>query len=470
MNTARVEKSATDPRGAVIRMSLAELGSWPTRRLRQSRSRCLVAQKPNPQGKNRGRRLLTAATLRVRGKGRRSRDGRSRATGWRAISQVPTMVMHVGWKKALTLPILCLVLLTGCQHSLDQYAFNMSLPFSVTWESERLVIRDGDEVLVVDADIGEVETGWHVEAKPLTRDSFAFATSTHLSVVSRDGSVKSIPLATNSVVAAGDRILVGLESVQPGSDYLEIGVFDSSLRERDRFEIRKLQERETSTPANLLPDSIMLVAGGKDAFWVGYRTAVGVNRGGPWWLVKHDYGGEILASVQLDGLAYESVLSPDGRYLAVFACGSSGACYTVRNLRVVDLDRMTLLETAPDVPAQSLARSADAQAPHFNGRVLRWVDERTLIAEGIAADGRTGDCDQGLGAWRRTFSVDEPGLIDEPLDESLRDSRAWIGPGCDDVITSTSDGSGLIITKNGQTTSLPKASLAYGAAIPDTCR
>ena len=59
---------------------------------------------------------------------------------------------------------------------------------------------------------------------------------------------------------------------------------------------------------------------------------------------------------------------------------------------------------------------------------------------------------------------------DEPLDESLRDSRAWIGPGCDDVITSTSDGSGLIITKNGQTTSLPKASLAYGAAIPDTCR
>ncbi|MDI9627146.1 MAG: hypothetical protein QM286_01140, partial [Acidobacteriota bacterium] len=351
------------------------------------------------------------------------------------------------------------------------HAFNTSLPFSVTWESERLVIREGLEVLEVDTDIGEVESGWQVLAKPLTHDSFVVGTTTQLSVVSRDGSVKSIPFAgAGDVVPAGDRILVSLKSAQPGHDYLEIVVFDTSLRERDRVEIRKLQERETRTPANLIPEGISLVAAGKDAFWAGYRAADGVLRGGPWWLVKHDYDGEILASVQLDGRVYESVLSPDGRYLAMFAGGSGGACHTTRNLRVLDLDQMTLIDTAPDVPPQALTRSAQAQTTYFSGRVLRWVDEQTLIAEGVAADSRTGDCEQGLGAWRRTLNVNEPGLLDEPLIESLRDETAWIGPDCDDVITIAPDWSGLIISQGGDTAVVPKARLVYRAAIPPSCR
>lgn len=102
------------------------------------------------------------------------------------------MVTGVGWKKALALPLLCIVTLTGCHESGAHHAFNTSMPFSVTWESERLVIREGLEVLEVDTDIGEVESGQQVLAKPLTHDSFVVGTTTQLSVVSRDGSVKSI--------------------------------------------------------------------------------------------------------------------------------------------------------------------------------------------------------------------------------------------------------------------------------------
>ncbi len=385
------------------------------------------------------------------------------------------MVTPPPWMKSLVTPVLCLVLLAGCQSQSSgtavkdaggQRAFNASLPFSVTWESEQLVIRGSGTPIEVEADLGDIPVGGP-DVTPVDPETFVATTDTHLTLVKKNGSAKTIPLLATTVTSTGDRILVGSDGDQLGDDDLDIRVFDKSLKEQDHFTIHKLQEREAVTPANLLPEGIRLISAGKNAFWVGYRDAQGYYRGGSWMLAKHDFSGRRLGTVRLDGLVYQHATSPDGRYLALFAGGSGGACFTYASLRVVDLEQMTLLNTAPDVPpaAQTTAGSAP---PYFSGRSLRWVDESTLLADGIVG-GSMGDCDQGLGAWRRTFTVGQtPAVVDEPLDEAIRDERGWIGPNCGDVIA-PQDGA-LVITQNDQSTVVPDARLIYRATIPENCR
>lgn len=348
-----------------------------------------------------------------------------------------------------------------------QRAVSASLPYSVTAESGAPVIRRESTAVVIEADLG-VFRGLRRLA-PMADGRFALLGEGGFAVVDAEGrAVTAEAPGCEGVAATPSRVLLLCGGAQLGGRAYTIRLFDPQARAQGEFELSKIFERVGPEPIERYDEAPQIVAVGDAVVWIAYPDREGFARGGSRLVAKHDLTGRLLASVRVDGAIYDSAPSPGGRYLALLAGGSGGACHTQSNLRVVDLDSMRSVNTAPDTPLAALAEAQDGYDVYFTGAGLRWASPTVVEALGTTAHHSAAECDAGLQTWRRVLDVQEPGVADEPVAHVDPDTSGWVGPACDDVLFA--DDQGLVLRTGGRETVLPDAQLLYAAEPPERCQ
>lgn len=369
-----------------------------------------------------------------------------------------------------------LVLLAGCQQPAPESLVDprnqratapATLPYSITSESDALMVRRGASALPIEADL-DVPAAHQIV--PVPGERFAVLTDGKLAVLDSQGAgpIVAIDPGCDSPTNAGERILV----ICPGSDIqgseFRVGIFDLALNEVDRLELNRVHERAGVKPLDSNEGPPSVLAAGPEVVWIAYSDRKGWGRGGSRLIAKHDYRGRVLATLRVDGVIYGAAQSPDGRYLAMFAGGSNGAMDTVANLRVIDLGSMTTLNTAPDAPAAAMRDSHAPDDIYFTGSELHWIDSEHLIAIGGTEHHAQLGTDRPRLWWERRFDVGGLGVTDRAIPEPNGDGeQGWLGPGCDDVIEPDTDG--LRIRQGDQSRTLPDAQLLYAAPKPQEC-
>lgn len=396
------------------------------------------------------------------------------------------MVSRRGQLRGRVASILALlVLLAGCQQPAPEALVDprnqrasapATLPYSITRESDALVVRRGGSGLPIEADL-DVPDAHNVV--PVPGDRFAVLAGRKLAVLDSQGAgpIVAVDPDCGSLTNVGERLLM----ICPGSDIqgseFRVGIFDLALNEVDRLELNRVHERAGVKPRDGNDGPPTLLAAGPEVMWIAYTDRKGWGRWGSRLIAKHDYQGRVLATLRLDGVIYDSTQSPDGRYLAMFAGGSSGAYDTLGNLRVIDLGSMTTLNTAPDAPAAAMRDSQALDDIYFTGSELHWIDSEHLIAVGATEHHAKMGTDRPRLWWERRFDVGGLGVTDRAIPEPAADGeQGWLGPGCDDVIEPVSRDSGGVLMQDGlrirqgdQSRTLTDAWLLYGAPKPKEC-
>ena len=109
------------------------------------------------------------------------------------------------------------------------------------------------------------------------------------------------------------------------------------------------------------------------------RRLPGPGRWGAGWssvVAQYDYQGNLLAHVSVAGILGRSAVSPDGRLLALGVGGSSGACITISEPVLVDLQSLGMQPVEPKVPAAVIDDSGAFGEPWFLLTDLIWRDRR----------------------------------------------------------------------------------------------
>lgn len=238
----------------------------------------------------------------------------------------------------------------------------------------------------------------------------------------------------SGIAASSGRIVTTRKNFTPGEGF-EIVAFSSELAPGRIVAARRLAERaNTAYPAENTESPVTLAAD-PDSVTVGYLSRNGGNRRGPSILAQYDYDGRLLRNVTVDGLVGRSAVSPDGRHLALEVSGSGGACVTVSQPIVVDLESLRVQPLQPEVPA-GVTASDPLIEPWFTLTDLVW-DARELIAIGEVntPTSEENSCDADPGVWQRRFDP-ATGRLEDSGGMTVRATR-WVGPGCADVVSVT---------------------------------
>jgi len=311
-----------------------------------------------------------------------------------------------------------------------------ALSYNVTLQSGAVVLRTQADGRTVEAALDT--DGSTMPVVGLPGDRFALLTATQLAVV--DAHATTLTTAAEGcldVTASRTQLLVLCPGSKLGGSSLRVRLFDFDLDPAGEIDLRLVGERAGVSSVRWDAGDPTFVAAGDKALWIAYPGIKSGARGGTRLIVQHDLTGRAVASAPIDGVLFDQVLSPDGRYLATSAGGSSGACHTVSNLRVVDLVEMTLLNTAPDTPAEALADSTAEGDVYFTSSQLRWTGPGSLVAYGTTAH-HSGNCDEHPRTWQRSFDVSKAGVTDRETPAPESGVLGWLGPDCDDVIASSS--------------------------------
>lgn len=250
------------------------------------------------------------------------------------------------------------------------------------------------------------------------------------------------------IAATDDHVVTTRKNFTPGEGF-DIVVFDHDLAPVRTLAAQRLKERGTTDyPAENKASPIALAADA-ERVTVGYLSRVGGVRRGPSVVAQYDYDGRLLNSVLVDGIIGRSVVAPDGRYLALGVGGSGGACVTVSEPVIVDLQSLRVQPVEPAVPQGVAIDSRSLSEPWFMMTDLAW-QEGTLVATGEVHNPAPEEfCDPEPEVWQRSF---EPatGRLNETGDRAARAIR-WIGPGCEHVLAVTGpwEDAALVRTTDG---------------------
>lgn len=245
------------------------------------------------------------------------------------------------------------------------------------------------------------------------------------------------------------QVLTVRNNYRPG-DGFDIIALDAGLNEVAGVAAARVIERAAREQLVENSGPPRLVAATPDAIYVTYASRHGGARQGPSVLAKYARDGRRLDHMIIDGLVFDVVASPDRRYVALAAGGSSGACHTTADVRVVDLVALQQLQTEPDVPGESRGGSST----WFLTQDLSWGDDGLLTAIGERHDlGPDQDCDESPQLWARTYDPTTQEFVDDELD-AVHDLRV-IGPSCDEQIGySRGSGRAVVSTADGAPTTL----------------
>ena len=167
----------------------------------------------------------------------------------------------------------------------------------------------------------------------------------------------------------------------------EVASFGRDLRRVESVTLRRLTER-TDPEQERNVSEVSLLAANETTVWLAYTDRFGFGRGGSRTIAAYSREGRLLRSTRVRGLIYKTVVSNDGKYLAVADGGSSGACITAGEIDVIDLVSMRALDTSPRIPINALLEAAPNDAPDLNFAAdeLVWRNT-TLFATGETSRG-----------------------------------------------------------------------------------
>lgn len=236
----------------------------------------------------------------------------------------------------------------------------------------------------------------------------------------------------SGIAADNDRIVTTRKNFSPGEGF-DIVEFSSELAPGRTVSAQRLAERaNTAYPAENT-DSPVTLAADSDSVTVGYLSRNGGNRRGPSILAQYGYDGRLLRNVTVDGIVGRSVVSPDGRQLALEVTGSGGACVTVSRPVVVDLEALRMRPLQPEVPAGVTAKDP-LMEPWFTMTDMVW-DGRELVATGEVNTPTPEEytCDADPVVWQRRFDPATGRVADSG--GTTPQATRWVGPGCGDVVS-----------------------------------
>ncbi|MGH4023996.1 MAG: hypothetical protein ACRDRV_05365, partial [Pseudonocardiaceae bacterium] len=236
----------------------------------------------------------------------------------------------------------------------------------------------------------------------------------------------------SGIAVAGNRILTTRKNFSPGEGF-DIVEFSSELAPGRTVSAQRLAERaNTAYPAENT-DSPVTLAADSDSITVGYLSRNGGNRRGPSILAQYGDDGRLLRNVTVDGIVGRSVVSPDGRQLALEVTGSGGACVTESRPVVVDLTSLRVRPLQPEVPAGVTAKDPLTE-PWFTMTDMVW-DGHELIATGEVNTPTPEEytCDADPAVWQRRFDPGTGRVVDSG--GTIPQATRWVGPGCGDVVS-----------------------------------
>ncbi len=309
------------------------------------------------------------------------------------------------------------------------------------------------------------------EAVGLDATSAAVVASEAVAVVRPHEPAVRVACADCAGIAATNEFVVTTrKNFTPGEGF-DIVLFTHDLTPSRTVPAQRLEERgSTDVPAENTESPITLAADA-DRVTVGYLSRLGSARRGPSILAQYDYDGRLLDSVFVDGLIGRSAVSPNGRYLALGVDGSGGACITVSEPAVIDLESLNVRMIDPAIPSGVTVDSASLSDPWFMLTDLAW-QEGTLLATGEVHNPAPGEtCDPEPQMWQRSFDP-ATGRLNDYGDLAARAIR-WIGPDCEHLLAVTRqwEGAGLVRTTYGPEQRLGSYDrINLGRSMPPECR
>lgn len=271
------------------------------------------------------------------------------------------------------------------------------------------------------------------------------------------------------VAMTGGLIVTTRRNFQPGEGF-DLVFFRPDLSLDHSVPARRVSERSTIQYPPEDTDPPVTLGATKDLITVGYLSRNGGVRRGPSIIAQYSTSGSLVRSTSVDGIIGASSVSPDGRYLALGVGGSGGACITVSNLVVVDLDRLRVQTVDPTVPAQALASADALTEPWFLMTDLVWNGGTVSATGQVHSPPEGATCDPHPTIWTRSFDP-RTVQVKDVLGKDVSAQR-WVGPGCTDVVEAVgvlADAT-ILARRGGKESRLGKYSrLSLGRSAPARC-
>jgi hypothetical protein len=260
----------------------------------------------------------------------------------------------------------------------------------------------------------------------------ATVTAGHVGVVSPETAAAVRDCTDCSGVAATSQYIVTTrKNFRPGQGF-DFVFFNPTLSSSRVVAVQRLEERATESFPGENTESPVTLAAKQGQVTVGYLSRNGGARRGPSVVAQYTEEGHLIRSILVDGIIGRSTVSQDGRYFALGVGGSGGACVTVSDLTVIDLNALRVLDVGPSVPAAVVAKPGSLSQPWFDLSDLTWQGD-TVTATGEVHNPPAGEsCDRQPEIWSHTYDA-VSGRSSETRGGTATATR-WIGPGCDDVL------------------------------------
>jgi hypothetical protein len=235
-----------------------------------------------------------------------------------------------------------------------------------------------------------------------------------------------------SGIAATDKYIVTTKkNFRPGEGF-DIVLFSRSLTSSRTVPTQRLEERATTAYPAENTDSPITFAADPNKITVGYLSRSGGDRRGPSILAQYTYDGRLMRAIMVDGLLGPSLVSPDGRYLAVGVGGFFGACNTAWDPMIIDLETLQVRKIEPELPEGFRVDPTSSNETWFTLTDLTWQGGLITATGEVHAPRGSETCDPDPQVWRRTFDPATGGLND--LHVTGAEAVRWVGPDCGDVV------------------------------------
>ena len=342
--------------------------------------------------------------------------------------------------------------------------------FAVVFGADGVAITDGNWVEKVPMGNPEV-VPWSGEAVGLDESTAAVVAVHHIAVVTPHApDVLADCAECAGIAATDDHIVTTRRNLTPGGGF-DIVFFSHDLQEERSVAAQRLEERGTTSFSAENVESPTTLAADADRVTVGYLSRVGGVRAGPSIIAQYDHDGRLLGSVQVDGIIGGGpAVSPDGRLLAVGIGGSGGACVTVLEPALVDLQTLRVQLIEPTRPAAVAVDSSTSDA-WFLLTDLIWRESTLLVTGEVHAPPAGEGCDPQPESWQRSYDP-ATGQVDDLGDLAARALR-WVGPDCDHLLAVIGpwESAALVRTTAGPEQQLGRfARIGLGQPVPASCR
>ena len=384
-----------------------------------------------------------------------------------------TVIGRVG-VRMLIAAISVVVGLSGCSSAPSRGAGSDLTPavgpnvanFLVVTSKGVVNVVNGETVTPVRLPSGVTGDHWR-SAIAVSQDAIAYLAAGWAVVVDKDATARAVPCERcESLGWTGSGLVATHARLEEGRGFeiLSIGTGVSGTnvavaqREADRFGLSDGSEEFSVAPE--------ILAANDQTVWLNFMdTRIGNARGGTTVLSAYGLDGTLEGTTRIDGSVYASAVSPDGRFLAVNAGGSGGACVNIGHLEVVELAQMRPRVTGLPLPVEALSE-ANGEQPWLDVQHIWWEGQRVHVVSDVKQDYTS--CSEYEQAWEHIVDVETQIVADQRVSVGARGfDAAFAGSRCEDQVVVGAKG----VRRDGGAVTLIAASssVIYSPPIPPGC-